>query len=122
MAATARTERRDQVELPALSEWIWAGLLICAFALYYASPWLPLSLALLAACAALCYAQLPLAVSLTPLAMPFFMLPKHLGHEEFALGETAIVLCAAAYVLRRALEPAPADEPSHGARSSLLSG
>jgi hypothetical protein len=37
--------------------------------------------------------------------MPFFMLPKHLGHLKFSLGETAIVLCCGAYALRRAREP-----------------
>ncbi|MDB5075164.1 MAG: hypothetical protein JWO42_1343, partial [Chloroflexi bacterium] len=73
----------------------WAVLLVAAFAGYYLAPGLPLSVGFLAICAILCYLQLPFAVSLVPLAMPFFMLPKHLGHPhpEFSLGETAIVLC-----------------------------
>ncbi len=88
----------------AASEGAWAGLLVAAFVLYYVAPGLPLSLLLLAVCGVLCYLRLPLAVSLIPLAMPFFMLPKHLtGHQEFALGETAIVLCALAYGLQRLL-------------------
>jgi len=88
----------------ARSEGAWAGLLVAAFVLYYVAPGLPLSLLLLAVCGALCYLRLPLAVSLIPVAMPFFMLPKHLtGHQEFALGETAIVLCALAYGLQRLL-------------------
>jgi len=88
----------------AASEGAWAGLLVAAFVLYYVAPGLPLSLLLLAVCGVLCYLRLPLAVSLIPLAMPFFMLPKHLtGHQEFALGETAIILCALAYGLQRLL-------------------
>lgn len=109
MVATARGQQRQGLHWLALPEWAWAGALVCAFALYYFAPGLPLSVLLLALCAVLCYAQLPLAVGLVPLAMPFYMLPKHLGHEEFALGETAIVLCAAAFLLRRVLEPAPGD-------------
>jgi len=86
----------------AASEGAWAGLLVAAFVLYYVAPGLPLSLLLLVVCGALCYLRLPLAVSLIPVVMPFFMLPKHLtGHQEFALGETAIVLCALAYGLQR---------------------
>jgi len=77
----------------------WAALLLALFALYYAAPGVPLSLILLLLCGVVCYLRLPLAVSMVPLAMPFYMLPKHLGHEEFSLGETAIVLCAAVFVL-----------------------
>jgi putative inorganic carbon (HCO3(-)) transporter len=83
----------------------WAVLLVAAFAGYYLAPGLPLSVGFLAICAILCYLQLPLAVSLVPLAMPFFMLPKHLGHPhpEFSLGETAIVLCVVVGGARLAL-------------------
>ena len=104
--------RREQARIAILPESARIALLVGAFALYYVAPGLPLSLLLLAVCAVLCYVQLPLAVSLVPLAMPFFMLPKHLGHPnpEFSLGETALVLCAAAYVLRRALEPPPREQ------------
>ena len=77
----------------------WAALLLALFALYYGVPGVPLSLILLLLCGVVCYLRLPLAVSMVPLAMPFYMLPKHLGHEEFSLGETAIVLCAAVFVL-----------------------
>lgn len=79
----------------------WAALLVGLFVLYYVAPGVPLSLALLASCAVVCYLRLPLAVSLVPLAMPFYMLPKQLGHPspEFSLGETAIALCAAVFAL-----------------------
>src|SRR5581483_12155773 len=105
MVATARARRQAQAGLAGLNEAGRIGLLLGAFVLYYALPWWPLSLVALALCAWLCYTQLPLAVSLIPLAVPFYMLPKHLGRLEFSLGETAIVLCAGAFVLRRILEP-----------------
>lgn len=104
MVATARARRQAQAGLAGLNEAGRIGLLLGAFVLYYALPWWPLSLVALALCAWLCYAQLPLAVSLVPLAVPFYMLPKHLGRLEFSLGETAIVLCAAAFVVQRILE------------------
>jgi putative inorganic carbon (HCO3(-)) transporter len=104
MVAAAHGRRQERASSAALPESVWIGLLIGAFALYYVAPWLPLSLLTLALCAVLCYIQLPLATSLVPLAMPFFMLPKHLGHLEFSLGETAIVLCCVAYVVGRTLQ------------------
>src|SRR2546430_7230263 len=104
MVAAARGKRQERARPVALPESVWIGLLIGAFALYYVAPGLPLSLLFLALCAVLCYVQLPLATSLVPLAMPFFMLPKHLGHLEFSLGETAIVLCGVAYVVGRTLQ------------------
>ena len=104
MVAAARERRQERASSAALPESAWIGLLIGAFALYYVAPWLPLSLLTLALCAVLCYVQLPLATSLVPLAMPFFMLPKHLGHLEFSLGETAIVLCCVAYGVGRTLQ------------------
>src|SRR2546421_270833 len=104
MVAATRERRRERAELAGLAEGVWIGLLIGAFALYDVAPGLPLSLLLLALCAALCYVQLPLAASLVPLAMPFYMVPKHLGHLEFSLGETAIVLCCVAYGVGRTLQ------------------
>lgn len=102
MVATARGARKATPAGVVLAEGWWSAILIVAFAAYYVAPGRPLSLLLLAVCAVLCYLQLPLAVSLVPLAVPFFMLPKHLGrpNPEFALGETAIALCAAAFVVR----------------------
>lgn len=105
MVATARARRQAQAGLAGLNEAGRIGLLLGAFVLYYALPWWPLSLLALALCAWLCYAELPLAISLVPLAVPFYMLPKHLGHLEFSLGETAIVLCAVAFVVQRVLAP-----------------
>lgn len=105
MVAAARGRQRERAASAGLSDGAWIGLLLGSFALYYVVPSTLLSLALLALCAVLCYARLPLAVSLVPLAMPFFMLPKHLGGKEFSLGETAIVICAVAFVAQRSLAP-----------------
>jgi len=99
-ATKARTGTRRGAGLAALPrDSGWAALLLALFALYYGAPGVPLSLILLLLCGVVCCLRLPLAVSMVPLAMPFYMLPKHLGHEEFSLGETAIVLCAAVFVL-----------------------
>ncbi len=96
---------------------VWTALLLALFALYYITPGAPLSLVLLALCAVACYLRLPLAVSLVPLAMPFYMLPKHLGpHRDFSLGETAIVLCATVF----ALVQGRALLTSRGARRRVL--
>lgn len=46
-----------------------------------------------------CYRQTGLAVALTPLSFPLFMLPRHLGSREFSLGETLVVFCAVAQVV-----------------------
>jgi len=107
---TSRRKRQAEIdENAALMERLWTVFLIGAFAVYYFVPGLPLSLIVLAICGIFCYLQLPLAVSLIPLAMPFYMLPHHLGSKEFSLGETAIVLCAAAFMLRGIVAPAPAS-------------
>ncbi len=99
MAAATRMGTRRGAWMAALPrDSGWTALLLALFALYYVAPGVPLSLILLLLCG-VCYLRLPLTVSLVPLAMPFYMLPKHLGHEEFSLGETAIVLCAAVFVL-----------------------
>jgi len=101
VVAATRTGARAGAGTTLLPRGGWTALLLALFALYYAAPDRPLSLVLLALCAVVCYLRLPLAVSLVPLAMPFYMLPKHLGHPnpEFSLGETAIVLCAAVFAL-----------------------
>lgn len=118
MVTAIRDEARAASGHSARDGAAWGAALIAAFAAYYFAPGLPLSLALLVVCAALCLLQLPLAVSLVPLAMPFFMLPKqlHLGQHmvEFSLGETAIVLCAAAYILRRLWQPVEDDRGIRG--------
>jgi O-antigen ligase len=110
MIITSRRKKQAEIEEnAALMERLWTVLLIGAFAVYYLVPWWPLSLLLLVVCGVFCYLQLPLAVSLVPLAMPFFMLPHHVGNKEFSLGETAILLCAAAFVLRGIVAPAQED-------------
>jgi O-antigen ligase len=76
-----------------------AAVIVLAYAGYYVCPSIPISAALLSIAAFSSVAVLPVAVALVPLAMPFFMLPKHIGHEAFSLGETAIAITAAMAVV-----------------------
>jgi len=118
VVAATRTGTRVGTGTTMLPRGGWTALLLALFALYYVAPNRPLSLVLLALCAVVCYLRLPLAVSLIPLAMPFYMLPKQLGHPnpEFSLGETAIALCAAVF----ALVQGRALLTSRGARRRVL--
>lgn len=80
-----------------LPDWWWATAIVAAFCLYYIAPGLALSLVLLACAVVLCWRRLPLAVSLVPLATPFYLEPKNLtAHTAFSLGETAILVCIVA--------------------------
>ena len=71
------------------------GIVLVATAYYLIGGTAP-SLALLAVLALLVWLRTDLAVALIPLALPLYMLPKHLHLVrtlDFSLGETAIVLC-----------------------------
>ncbi len=95
-ATDTRTRAREWRD-KALPDWWWAAAIVAAFCLYDVVPGLALSLVVLACAVVLCWRRLPLAVSLVPLATPFFMEPKRLtAHAAFSLGETAILVCAAA--------------------------
>jgi O-antigen ligase len=75
----------------------YGALMVLAAVLYYTVASTAASLIFLVALAVLCWRRSDLAVSLIPLAVPFYMVPKtlHLSrHVEFSLGETVIVLCA----------------------------
>jgi hypothetical protein len=92
--------------------WAWAAAMIAVTTLYYAvGPTAP-SLILLALLAYLCWQRVEIAISLIPLSVPFYLVPKslHVGRNlDFSLGETTIVLCAAVVVgqLALGLKPRP---------------
>jgi hypothetical protein len=82
-----------------------AAATVAVAALYYLIGNTPLSLLLLAALAYLVWRRTDVAVALIPLAVPFYMLPKHMHlvrHLEFSLGETTILLCTAIVLAQQA--------------------
>jgi O-antigen ligase len=95
--------------------WAWATAMIGVAVLYYVvGPTAP-SLILLAVLAYLCWQRVEIAISLIPLAVPFYLVPKnlHVGRNlDFSLGETIIVLCAAVVVgqLTLGMKPRPENE------------
>jgi len=117
--------RRDRTA----PDWWWATAIVATFCLYYVVPGLILSLAVLACGVVLCWRRTALAVSLVPLATPFFMEPKRLtGQAEFSLGETAILVCAVAslphlvaFVVQRGRTRAHALESPATSRTRRLS-
>lgn len=87
--------------MPALADLAWGAAMIATVSLYYAIGSLALSVALLALLTYLCWRRTGLAVSLVPLAIPYYSLPKHLHHGlDFSLGETVIVLCGVVVALQ----------------------
>ena len=120
-----QTARRDVV---------WSAALIASALLFYLpgnsfgsarlAPDLaalaPLGLALLGL---LCYLRTELAVTLLPLSIPLYMLPRHVGaHLEFSLSEVLILLCAAAVALRLVTgwPHAAEQEPDHAPAGRTL--
>ena len=101
---------------PAQMDLVWSAAMIGTTALYYAiGPAVP-GLLLLAVLAYLCWQRTAIAITLIPLAVPFYMVPKslHLGRNlDFSLGETTIVLCALVVLAQQVLaaDDRPAGQP-----------
>ena len=92
---------------------VWGAAIVAVAAAYYLIDGTIPSLALLAVLAMLVWLCSDLAVALIPLALPLYILPKHLHlvrNLDFSLGETAIVLCTLV-VLAQQLLAAPASPP-----------
>lgn len=86
-------------DLPAMAA------LVAAATLYYLLPVAGLSLVCLALLCYLVWRRSDLAVTLIPLAVPLYMLPKHLSlgrSLDFSLGETVLVLTAAVVLVQQA--------------------
>lgn len=91
----------------------WGAAIVSVAAAYYLIGGNAPSLALLAVLALLVWLRTDLAVALIPLALPLYMLPKHLHLVrtlDFSLGETAIVLCTAIALVQQLLAT-PASAP-----------
>jgi len=97
---TAAT-RNLTVPMAVPADLAWGAAMIATVCLYYAVGSLALSLAFLVLLAYLCWRRTSLAVSLIPLAIPYYLVPKHVRQGlDFSLGETVIVLCAAIVILK----------------------
>jgi putative inorganic carbon (HCO3(-)) transporter len=87
-----------EVGEPVVVDWPWIAAMVAAATLYYAIGSTVPSLIMLGVLAALCWQRIGLAITLIPLAVPFYLVPKslHVGHRtlDFSLGETTILLCA----------------------------
>ena len=88
------------------ADWAWGVAIVLVVVAYYLISGNAPSLALLAVLAVLVWLRTDLAVALIPLALPLYMLPKHLHLVrtlDFSLGETAIVLCTAIVLVQQLL-------------------
>jgi O-antigen ligase len=83
-----------------LSEGLQLALTGIAAAVFYFSPWLPLSLLGLFSLAALIWLRLDLGLALVAFCVPFFLQPKHILGRSFSMVEITTLLCFAAWVLR----------------------
>ena len=88
----------------ALTEGEQLALMALAIALFYFSPWLPLSLAALIVLASLIVLRLDLGLAFLVLAIPFFLIPKPIGPRAPSLVELLTLLCFAAWLLRWILD------------------
>ncbi|MFQ6057785.1 MAG: O-antigen ligase family protein [Anaerolineae bacterium] len=85
----------------ALTERGQVALMALAIALFYLSPWLPLSLAALIVLASLIALRLDLGLAFLVLTIPFFLYPKPIGPKALSLVEVLTLLCFAAWLLLR---------------------
>jgi O-antigen ligase len=82
-----------------LNEGLQVALTAIAAAVFYFSPWLPLSLLSLLALALLIWLRLDLGLALVAFCVPFFLQPKHILAWSFSMVEITTLICFAAWVL-----------------------
>ncbi|MEA3459367.1 MAG: O-antigen ligase family protein, partial [Chloroflexota bacterium] len=76
------------------------ALIISAAALFYFSPWLPLTILGLALLALFIWLRPDLGLALTAFSIPLFLYPKQLLGKSFSMVEITTLLCLAAWLLR----------------------
>ncbi|HLJ68832.1 MAG TPA: O-antigen ligase family protein [Chloroflexota bacterium] len=69
-----------------------AAAMVLAAGVFYLAPWAPVYGPALIAVAVIGWRRLDLALALPVFFAPAFMLPKHVGHEQFAPSEIFIIL------------------------------
>jgi O-antigen ligase len=80
--------------------WQQLAAMSLALAVYYFSPWLPLSLLALALLVPLVYLRIDLGLAFVSLSIPFFLRPKGLLGQSLSLVEMLTVLCLACWLLQ----------------------
>jgi O-antigen ligase len=75
---------------------------LAAATVFYVSPWLILTLISGLALLVLILLRLDLGLALVAFFAPFFFLPRQLFESAFSLSELILLMCVAAFVLRRA--------------------
>jgi len=83
-----------------LHEGLQLALTGIAAAVFYFSPWLPLSVLGLLSLAVLICLRLDLGLALVAFCVPFFLQSKHILGRSFSMLEVITLLCLAAWVLR----------------------
>jgi O-antigen ligase len=113
--ARSLARRRDAVETPARasnhtcavettlpsSPAIWFVAMVTSAALFYFSPFAPLTVLGGIALAALVVARLDLGLALVAGVAPFYLKPRPIGSMAFSMAEIMVLLCAASWGLRR---------------------
>jgi O-antigen ligase len=80
--------------------WQQIGAMSLALAVYYFSPWLPLSLLALALLVPLVYLRIDLGLAFAAFSIPFFLRPKGLLGQSLSLVEMLTALCFACWLLQ----------------------
>jgi putative inorganic carbon (HCO3(-)) transporter len=83
-----------------LDERLQLALTVIAAAVFYFSPWLPLSLLSLLFLATLIWLRLDLGLALVAFCIPFFLQTKHILGRSFSMVEITTLICFAVWVLR----------------------
>ena len=85
---------------------------LVAAGVFYASPWLPLTLISGAALAGLIILRLDMGLALVALSAPFYLHPRPLIGKAFSMAEILILLCLLSWVVRRIVRsPSTTDLP-----------
>jgi O-antigen ligase len=91
---------------------------LAAAAIFYVSPWLVLTLISGLVLLALIVLRLDLGLALVALFAPFFFLPRQLFESAFSMSELILLMCVAAFVLRRAYSVRRARETTFQRRAA----
>jgi O-antigen ligase len=90
----------QQCRYRSLNEGLQLALTVIAAAVFYFSPWLPLSLLSLLFLALLIWLRLDLGLALVAFCIPFFLQPKHVMGRAFSMVEITTLICFAVWASR----------------------